>query len=124
MLVSFQVAVAFSDWFSLFLGMPEVLGSASNWPLAFAFPGIPALGLCCLLPFCPESPKFTLVFRGNRDQALADLRRLFSREEARAMFETLVKETALSNKVSLFALEKLKKKFSKKFIFRTKRNIQ
>lgn len=38
-----QVAVAFSDWFSLLLGMPEVLGSEQLWPLAFAFPGIPAL---------------------------------------------------------------------------------
>lgn len=34
-----QVAVAFSDWFSLLLGLPEVLGDEENWPLAFAFPG-------------------------------------------------------------------------------------
>lgn len=27
-----QVAVAFSDWFSLFIGLPEILGSRTLWP--------------------------------------------------------------------------------------------
>uniref|UniRef100_A0A915EU00 Major facilitator superfamily (MFS) profile domain-containing protein n=1 Tax=Ditylenchus dipsaci TaxID=166011 RepID=A0A915EU00_9BILA len=64
-----QVAVAFSDWFSLLLGLPEVLG---------------------------KSPKYTLVTQGRREQALKDLQRLVSRDEARKMFEALIKEAALS----------------------------
>ncbi|CAK5125707.1 unnamed protein product [Meloidogyne enterolobii] len=34
-----------------------VFGGDETWPIAFGFPGIPAFLLCCILPFCPESPK-------------------------------------------------------------------
>lgn len=79
----------------MLLGLPEVLGSADNWPLAFSFPGIPAFLLVCVLPFCPESPKFSLVTRGKRDVALKDLERLVTPRVARDMFESIVKETAI-----------------------------
>ncbi|KAI1712029.1 sugar transporter domain-containing protein [Ditylenchus destructor] len=91
-----MVAVAFSDWFSLLLGLPEVLGSAELWPLAFGFPGLPALALCFVLPFCPESPKFTLITKGRREQALSDLQKLVGPQEAKNMFESLIREAALS----------------------------
>ncbi|KAI1704957.1 sugar transporter domain-containing protein [Ditylenchus destructor] len=91
-----QIAVAFSDWFSLLLGLPEVLGSAKLWPLAFGFPGLPAFILCIILPFCPESPKFTLIAKGSRERALSDLERLVDKNQAKLMFEALVKEATLS----------------------------
>ncbi|KAH7729039.1 Protein F53H8.3 [Aphelenchoides avenae] len=90
-----QVAVAFSDWFSLLLGLPEVLGSAEHWPIAFGFPGILALLLVIILPFCPESPKYTLVSLGKREETFDALERLVDQQEARSMFEALVKEAAL-----------------------------
>jgi len=90
------VAVAFSDWFSLLLGLPEVLGDADNWPIAFGFPGIPALILCIVLPFCPESPKFSLLTRGRRDVAVRDLQRLVDSNEAKAMLEHFTRESATS----------------------------
>ncbi|CAK5120708.1 unnamed protein product [Meloidogyne enterolobii] len=34
-----------------------VFGGDETWPIAFGFPGITAFLLCCILPFCPESPK-------------------------------------------------------------------
>ena len=63
-----QVAVAFSDWFSLLIGLPSILGGEELWPLAFAFPGIAALALVLILPFCPESPKYTLAVKGDREK--------------------------------------------------------
>ncbi|KAL6724960.1 hypothetical protein Aduo_019796 [Ancylostoma duodenale] len=90
-----QIAVAFSDWFSLLIGLPEVLGNDTMWPLAFALPGIPALALCVILPFCPESPKYTLITLGERERALSDISKLVDSDEARPMFDMLVKESAL-----------------------------
>ncbi|EPB67143.1 transporter, major facilitator family protein [Ancylostoma ceylanicum] len=90
-----QVAVAFSDWFSLLIGLPEVLGNEKMWPLAFALPGLPALALCVILPFCPESPKYTLITLGEREKALSDISRLVDSNEAKPMFDMLVKESAL-----------------------------
>uniref|UniRef100_A0A7E4ZSR0 MFS domain-containing protein n=1 Tax=Panagrellus redivivus TaxID=6233 RepID=A0A7E4ZSR0_PANRE len=91
-----QVAVAFSDWFSLFIALPDILGSAENWPYAFAFPGIPALFLVLVLPFCPESPKFTLLTLGNRDDSLAAVKRLVKEDEVVPMFQALIKEAAVN----------------------------
>ncbi|KAI6194694.1 MFS transporter, SP family [Aphelenchoides besseyi] len=70
-----QVAVAFSEVFSLFLGMPEIFGSDRLWPLSFGFPGLLAFFLVVLLPFCPESPKYL--------ERLGTYRELFSRREFR-----------------------------------------
>uniref|UniRef100_A0A8L8K178 MFS domain-containing protein n=1 Tax=Heligmosomoides polygyrus TaxID=6339 RepID=A0A8L8K178_HELPZ len=79
-----KVAVAFSDWFSLLIGLPEVLGNEELWPLAFALPGLPALALCVVLPFCPESPKYTLITLGQRDTSnTGTLRKLFTSAELR-----------------------------------------
>lgn len=89
-----SVAVAFSDWFSLLIGLPEVLGSSKLWPYAFAFPGLPALLLVIILPMCPESPKFTLMTLGKRDEAKAAIKELVVDEEVMPMFNTLVKEAA------------------------------
>lgn len=53
--------------------------------------------LCCILPFCPESPKFTLITLAQRDTAQKDVHRLVRNErEARRMFESIVKEAAFS----------------------------
>ncbi|CAB3410149.1 unnamed protein product [Caenorhabditis bovis] len=90
-----QVAVAFSDWFSLLIGLPEVLGSETLWPWAFAFPGLLGLGLVVILPFCPESPKYTLGTKGERAKALEDVDKLVGSYEAEHMFESIVREVAL-----------------------------
>lgn len=100
---SFQIAVAFSDWFSLLIGLPEVLGDQNNWPLAFALPGLPALALVCILPFCPESPKYTLGTKHDRDKALKDVELLIGKEQAPHMFESIVREVAL-DEVSFFCV--------------------
>ncbi|TKR81973.1 hypothetical protein L596_015762 [Steinernema carpocapsae] len=77
-----QVAVAFGDWFSLFMGLPIAFGTEEYWPLAFAFPGLLALILCIVLPFCPESPKFNLMKGGEYAKiADADVRRLLENSD-------------------------------------------
>ncbi|KAK0390287.1 hypothetical protein QR680_019279 [Steinernema hermaphroditum] len=77
-----QVAVAFGDWFSLFMGLPIAFGTERYWPVAFAFPGFLALILCIILPFCPESPKYNLLCGGDYARiADNDVRRLLAKEE-------------------------------------------
>uniref|UniRef100_A0A183C9E8 MFS domain-containing protein n=1 Tax=Globodera pallida TaxID=36090 RepID=A0A183C9E8_GLOPA len=95
-----MIVVAFADWFSLFLSLPEVLGDAQNWPVAFAFSGLPAFVLCCLLPFCPESPKFTLLARRDRVGTLDALARLVNVREGQSMFEALQREGQSTQTIS------------------------
>ncbi|GMR31226.1 hypothetical protein PMAYCL1PPCAC_01421, partial [Pristionchus mayeri] len=87
-----QVAVAFSDWFSLLIGLPEVLGSDVMWPFAFAFPGLFALLLVLVLPFSPESPKYLMSTRKDRMASLDACRSLVGHDAAQHMYEELVRE--------------------------------
>lgn len=55
----------FSDFASLTVTLPELLGTNELWPIAFGLPGIPAFFLLCALPFFPETPRFTYITRNN-----------------------------------------------------------
>ncbi|KAF7632077.1 MFS domain-containing protein [Meloidogyne graminicola] len=87
-----MVAVAFSDWFSMLMALPEIFGGENTWPIAFGFPGITALLLCCILPFCPESPKFSLLIKQDRVTTLNDIGKLVDIHEGQKMYEELIKE--------------------------------
>uniref|UniRef100_A0A914LT32 Major facilitator superfamily (MFS) profile domain-containing protein n=1 Tax=Meloidogyne incognita TaxID=6306 RepID=A0A914LT32_MELIC len=92
-----MVAVAFSDWFSMLLALPEVFGGDETWPIAFGFPGITAFLLCCILPFCPESPKFSLLIKQDRVATLNDIGRLVDVHEGQQMYEDLIREKTNSD---------------------------
>ncbi len=51
--------------------MEALLGNATMWPLLLGFNFVPALVQCCLLPFCPESPRFLLINRNEESKAKA-----------------------------------------------------
>uniref|UniRef100_A0A8C2B775 Solute carrier family 2 member 1b n=1 Tax=Cyprinus carpio TaxID=7962 RepID=A0A8C2B775_CYPCA len=57
-------------------GMEAIMGNATMWPFLLGFTFIPALLQCCLLPFCPESPRFLLIIRNEEDKARAVLKKL------------------------------------------------
>uniref|UniRef100_A0A1I8BMQ7 MFS domain-containing protein n=1 Tax=Meloidogyne hapla TaxID=6305 RepID=A0A1I8BMQ7_MELHA len=69
-----------------------VFGGDETWPIAFGFPGITAFLLCCILPFCPESPKFSLLIKQDRVTTLNDIGRLVDVHEGQQMYEDLIKE--------------------------------
>ncbi|XP_059921688.1 solute carrier family 2, facilitated glucose transporter member 11b [Gadus macrocephalus] len=47
------------------LGLKELLGDEGLWPLLLATTCLPALLQLVALPFCPESPRFLLMDRGD-----------------------------------------------------------
>ena len=47
------------------LGHPDILGTATGWPILFGFAIIPATLQLLLLPFCPDSPSFLYLDKGN-----------------------------------------------------------
>ena len=60
-----------------------IFGNERFWPLIFGFTIIPAIIQLVMFPFCPESPKFTLINRGNGKQAEHDLKKLRQSEVMR-----------------------------------------
>jgi MFS transporter, SP family, solute carrier family 2 (myo-inositol transporter), member 13 len=47
-----------------------------GWRVMVGLGAVPAIILCCLLPFCPESPR-QLVYHGKYEQARSVIRRIF-----------------------------------------------
>ena len=72
----YQVQVTVAILVSQILGLPSIFGTEHLWPLIFAFTFVPVILQLAILPFCPESPKFTLINRGNVIQAEHDLKKL------------------------------------------------
>lgn len=89
-----QIAVAFGDWFSLFLSLPQIFGNEKLWPLAVVFPALPAILLCVVLPFCPESPRFLLISLEDRQKSQKALEFFVGREHSGKEFDSMVKEAA------------------------------
>lgn len=50
-------------------GLDSIMGNATMWPILLGFTFIPALLQCCLLPLCPESPRFLLINRNEENKA-------------------------------------------------------
>lgn len=49
--------------------MDVIMGNETTWPFLLGFTFIPALLQCCLLPLCPESPRFLLIIRNEENKA-------------------------------------------------------
>ncbi|XP_078413955.1 solute carrier family 2, facilitated glucose transporter member 5 [Cetorhinus maximus] len=57
-------------------GIRSILANQRGWPLLLGLTGIPAVVELILLPFSPESPRYTLIQKGNVVKAKAALRRI------------------------------------------------
>ncbi|XP_053173175.1 solute carrier family 2, facilitated glucose transporter member 1a isoform X2 [Scomber japonicus] len=58
------------------LGIRHILGNSTGWTLMLGLTGIPALIELLLLPFFPESPRYTLIQKGDEKTAKKALQRL------------------------------------------------
>ncbi|EGW12755.1 Solute carrier family 2, facilitated glucose transporter member 7 [Cricetulus griseus] len=56
--------------------LQAILGNATGWPILLALTGVPALIQLLSLPFFPESPRYTLIEKGDEETARQALRRL------------------------------------------------
>ncbi|XP_061528851.1 solute carrier family 2, facilitated glucose transporter member 5-like isoform X3 [Phycodurus eques] len=63
------------------LGIRNILGNSSGWTFLLGVTGIPALIELLLLPFFPESPRYTLIQRGDEMTAKKALQSLRGTED-------------------------------------------
>lgn len=59
----YQLVVTISILISQILGLDYILGTAEKWPMLLALIIVPGIFMFITLPFCPESPKYTLINR-------------------------------------------------------------
>ncbi|KAM6423587.1 solute carrier family 2, facilitated glucose transporter member 11-like isoform 1-T1 [Liasis olivaceus] len=76
------------------LGLRELLGMDSSWPLLLAFPGMVAFLQLLLLPFFPESPSYLLIQEGNEEGCLKAMHQLWGQGDHQEELGDLRKEMA------------------------------
>ena len=58
------------------LSIGSLLGSQELWPLLLALCALPSIAQVLVLPWCPESPRYLLISRGQEAAARRALRAL------------------------------------------------
>ncbi|XP_073441465.1 solute carrier family 2, facilitated glucose transporter member 5-like isoform X2 [Dendrobates tinctorius] len=71
-----QLLITIGILMAQIFGIRVILGNSDGWPILLALTGIPAAMQLMLLPFFPESPRYTLLQKGKEDEAKKDLQRL------------------------------------------------
>lgn len=91
--VTFSSAVftAFGIMLGQIVGLTEVLGSDALWPYLLASNALPGLFQLLTLPWFPESPRFLLIDKGDKEACTMALQRLrgcsVSEEEMEEMLQ-------------------------------------
>ncbi|KAM8916079.1 solute carrier family 2, facilitated glucose transporter member 1 isoform 2-T2 [Spinachia spinachia] len=90
-----QVFFATGILLGMVAGLETVLGTEHHWAMMLSLSIIPALMQYLVLPFCPESPRYLLISRGEESKAEAALMRLRgSAEKVFAELEEMKEEAA------------------------------
>ncbi|CAG5866800.1 unnamed protein product [Menidia menidia] len=76
-----QVSFATGILVGMLAGLESALGTERNWALMLSLSLIPALTQYLALPFCPESPRYLLINRGEASKAEAALLKLRGRSD-------------------------------------------
>ncbi|KAK1340531.1 hypothetical protein QTO34_019101 [Cnephaeus nilssonii] len=71
-----EVFVIVGVFLAQIFSLQAILGNPTGWPVLLALTGVPALLQLLSLPFFPESPRYTLIQRGDEDAARQALRKL------------------------------------------------
>lgn len=76
------------------IGLREILGSEWCWPLLLASNAIPGLVQLVTLPWLPESPRYLLIDKNNKEACLKALRRLRGSVDLSAEMDEMLEEQA------------------------------
>uniref|UniRef100_A0A8C6WQZ9 Solute carrier family 2, facilitated glucose transporter member 5 n=1 Tax=Neogobius melanostomus TaxID=47308 RepID=A0A8C6WQZ9_9GOBI len=92
--VAFSSAVftAFGIFLGQVVGLTEILGAQNLWPYLLASNAIPALIQVLTLPWFPESPRYLLIDKGDRESCECALARLRGGEVPPSEMEEMLQE--------------------------------
>lgn len=84
-----QLFVTLGIFLSSVFGIQEILGTKDLWPYLILLEIVPAVVSLVLLPCVPETPRFLLLVRSNRDEAAGALRFYRKRTDVDADMEEM-----------------------------------
>lgn len=88
-----QLGIVVGILMAQIFGLEALMGNATMWPFLLGFTFIPALLQCCLLPLCPESPRFLLINRNEENKAKSVLKKLRGTTDVSADMQEMKEES-------------------------------
>ncbi|XP_051661472.1 solute carrier family 2, facilitated glucose transporter member 11-like isoform X4 [Manacus candei] len=76
------------------VGLRELLGREESWPFLLASNVVPALIQLTTLPWFPESPRYLLIDRGDKESCISALQKLRGTTDLSAELEEMLAEQA------------------------------
>ncbi|XP_037611265.1 solute carrier family 2, facilitated glucose transporter member 11-like [Sebastes umbrosus] len=103
--VAFSSAVftAFGIFLGQVVGITEIMGAEPHWHYLLASNALPALIQLLTLPWFPESPRYLLIDRGDREACLQALRRLRGGEAPASEMEEMLQEQEQQKSAALIS---------------------
>jgi len=71
------------------LGLGEILGNENGWPYLFAITGVIGVLQLCVLPLCPESPRYLLAIKKDEASAIINLQKLRGSDDVQAEIQEI-----------------------------------
>ena len=105
--VLFQLGVTFSIMLSQILGLPEIFGNESLWPLLLGLTGLFSVLQLATLPFCPESPRFLLIKKNKLEEAERVVQDLRGTSNVKQEIEDMVNEANMEKSIEKFSILQL-----------------
>ncbi|KAJ6651512.1 hypothetical protein lerEdw1_020847 [Lerista edwardsae] len=91
------------------MGLHELLGTESLWPILLASSGATGLVVLITVPFFPESPRYLLIQKGDLEGCLISMNQLWGEGNYKAEVDDMLKEQAyMKNAKIMSVLELLK----------------
>ncbi|NXY55077.1 GTR5 protein, partial [Callaeas wilsoni] len=107
--VTTTVFLALGKTVARILGLRELLGSQSLWPMLMASCGLPALVQLVTLPFFPESPPYLLMHKGDQEGCKKAIRQLWGEGQHQAEIDDIMKEKATMKNTKILSVLELVK---------------
>ncbi|KAG8453505.1 hypothetical protein GDO86_000218 [Hymenochirus boettgeri] len=89
------------------LGLPQIFGRESVWPFLFGFILLPALIQLMILPFLPESPRYLLLEKQDRNRAEKAFRAILGKKDVSQEIKEALEETRKQRNMRLVTVLEL-----------------
>uniref|UniRef100_A0A8C8RXF3 Major facilitator superfamily (MFS) profile domain-containing protein n=1 Tax=Pelusios castaneus TaxID=367368 RepID=A0A8C8RXF3_9SAUR len=86
------------------VGLRELLGTESLWPLLLALSGTGAFVQLVSLPFFPESPPYLLIQKGDTEGCLKAMKQLWGEGDHQAEIDDMMKEKAAMKSIKTMSV--------------------
>ncbi|KAM4808095.1 uncharacterized protein WCC33_003115 [Rhinophrynus dorsalis] len=90
--VTVSFFIAFGKLIGFLVGLRELLGTETLWPYLMSVSAVPALIQLLTLPFFPESPRFLLIDKGDKDGCLKAMQQLWGPGEHKSEMNAMLAE--------------------------------